>query len=542
MVGEQTGGNVHIFTTDGVNWTEHIITTDVTGDALRNGLAFGRGNTYWSKDFGGILSYISFDLNSSSGSRIALYFTDYSFPTTIQPIAYDAINDLLAAIAIRSGGVSPGPDNVRLYDVANLVPSEPVWLDTEFFATGNLNGFGTGALDFGNGRLYALDSHNGVAVYSLHVTNGIPVGTVPPQTNNYQWYFEGNPLAGETNASLILQNVQVANTTNYWVVITNVSGSVTSTVAKVWLRPTILAQPSPASQVIATNDPFSYAAAADGTPVLQYQWRLNGSPIAGATDATYSVANAQVSDSGNYTVVITNLVGSVTSTVAALFVQPSSTPGTGEGLRGDYYNNTYTVNPFAGPPVLTRTDATIDFDWGSGSPDPLINTDRFCIRWIGQIEPLYSQTYRIYTASDDGVRVWVNSQKLIDNWTLHAPATNSGTITLTANQKYDLLMEYFEFTGGAVARLLWSSPSQPQEIIPAIQLYPAAEALQQPTNLTFTVNNKTNLIFNWGIGTFNVVWATNVNGPYTNVIVGAISPLTNRIGSEPAKFFRLQTQ
>jgi len=236
---------------------------------------------------------------------------------------------------------------------------------------------------------------------------------------------------------------------------------------------------------------------------LQYQWRLNGSPIAGATDATYSVANAQVSDSGAYTVVISNLVGSVTSTVATLFVQPTSTPGTGEGLRGDYYNNTYTVNPFAGVPVLSLTNTTIDFDWGVGSPDPLINTDRFCIRWSGQLEPLYSQTYTIYTASDDGVRVWVNSQKLIDNWTAHAPTTNSGAIALTANQRYNILMEYFELTGGAVARLRWSSPSQPQEIVPAIQLYPAAAPLQQPTNFTFSVNNNTNLVFNWGVGTFN---------------------------------------
>jgi len=274
IVGEQAGGKVHIFTTDGFSWTEHIITTDATGETLRNGLAFGRGNTYWSKDFGGTMRYMSFDLNSASGSTLALYFNDYTFPSTIQPITYDPVNDLLATIAIQSGGASPGYDNVRLYDVANLAPNEPVWLDTEFFATGNANGFGTGALDFGNGKLYALDSHNGVAVYTLNITNGIPVVTVqPPTTTNivgakvilgvnssgyphsYQWFFEGSLLTDATNASLVLQNVQVANTTNYWVVITNVSGSVTSSIAQVWLRPTILSQPSPDSLVIATNDP-----------------------------------------------------------------------------------------------------------------------------------------------------------------------------------------------------------------------------------------------------------------------------------------------
>jgi hypothetical protein len=560
LVGEQAGGKVHLFTTDGVSWFEAIISTDATGETLRNGLVFGRGNTYWSKDFGGILRYMSFDPNTSSGSTLASFFTDYTFPGTIQPIAYDPANDLLAGIAIQSGGASPGYDNVRLYDVANLVPNEPMWLDTEFFATGNANGFGTGALDFGNGRLYALDSHNGVAVFTLNVTNGAPVVTVqPPTTTNnvgakvilgvnssgyphyYQWYFEGNAIANETNASLILPNVQVANTTNYWVVITNSFNSTTSAVAQVWLRPTISSQPSPPTMVVNTNDPFSYSVSADGTPILQYQWQLNGAPIAGATDPNYSVANAQVTDSGDYTVVITNSVGSVTSTVVTLYVQPSSTPGSGEGLRGDYYNNTYTVNPFAGLPALSTTNATIDFDWGTGSPDPLINTDRFCVRWTGQVEPLYSQNYTFATTSDDGVRLWVNGQKLINNWTLHAPTTNTGSITLTANQKYDVLMEYFELTGGAVARLRWASPSQPQEIVPTAQLYPAAAALQQPTNFTYSLSG-TNLIFSWGVGSYNLVWATNVAGPYTNAIAGVVSPYTNPIGKEPAKFFRLQTQ
>src|SRR5262249_9213768 len=144
--------------------------TDATAESLRNGLAFGRGNTIWSKDFGGLLRYISLD----TASTLAVFFNDYTFPTALQPIAYDPVNDLLASIAIQSGGVSPGPDNIRLYDVANLAPNEPIWLDTEFFASGNVNSFGTGAMDFGNGKLYALDSHNGVAVFAVNITNGAP--------------------------------------------------------------------------------------------------------------------------------------------------------------------------------------------------------------------------------------------------------------------------------------------------------------------------------------------------------------------------------
>ena len=557
MFGEQAGGKVHLLTTtDGLNFSENILTTDATSEALRNGLAFGRGNTYWSKDFGGTMRYMSLD----SGATLALYLNDYTFPTSIQPIAYDPVNDLLAGIAIQSGGASPGPDNIRLYDVANLAPYEPLWLDTEFFSSGNINSFGTGALGFGNGRLYALDSHNGIAVFAVNITNGAPAITVQPAslTNNvganaifganssgyphsYQWLYEGTPIDSATNGSLVILNSQVANSTNYQIVISNASGVVTSAVAQLWFRPTISSQPQPPSQVVMTNDPVSYSVGADGTAALIYQWRLNGAAIGGATDASYSIASAQISDIGDYTVVITNSVGSVTSQIATLVVTPSSTPGTGTGLRGDYYTNNFSVHPFSGSPALTRTDTTIDFDWGTGSPDPLISTDKFTVRWTGMVQPLYSQTYTFYTVSDDGIRLWVNGQKLIDNWTSHASTTNSGSITLTANQQYSVVMDYFENTGFAVAKLMWSSPSQVKEAVPMLQLYPAADLLTTPTNVTVSVSG-TNLVFGFGVGTYDLVWSTNVLGPYTNRISGVASPYTNRIGPEATKFFRLWTQ
>jgi PA14 domain/Secretion system C-terminal sorting domain len=66
--------------------------------------------------------------------------------------------------------------------------------------------------------------------------------------------------------------------------------------------------------------------------------------------------------------------------------------------------------------------------------------------------------------------------QLIDNWTGHAPTTNTGaSIALTAGQKYDIRMEYFEWSGGAVAKLMWAYPNQDQPVvIPQIRLYPAA--------------------------------------------------------------------
>ncbi len=70
------------------------------------------------------------------------------------------------------------------------------------------------------------------------------------------------------------------------------------------------------------------------------------------------------------------------------------------------------------------------------------------------------------------MRLWVNGQLLIDHWTRHTLQTDTGSITLTAGQRYDIKMEYFDYSGTATARLMWSSPSQPIEDIPASQLYP----------------------------------------------------------------------
>lgn len=85
--------------------------------------------------------------------------------------------------------------------------------------------------------------------------------------------------------------------------------------------------------------------------------------------------------------------------------------------------------------------------------------------------PLYSQTYTFYTTTDDGVRLWVNDQLLIDKWVDQAAKEWSGTIPLTAGQKYSIKMEYFESFGGAESRLRWSSASQAKEIIPKQQLF-----------------------------------------------------------------------
>jgi glucose/arabinose dehydrogenase len=124
------------------------------------------------------------------------------------------------------------------------------------------------------------------------------------------------------------------------------------------------------------------------------------------------------------------------------------------GFSAEYYDNMDLTSL-----KVTRSDATIDYDWGNGSPDATVAADTFSARWTGVVTAQYSQTYTFYTVSDDGVRLWVNGNQVINNWTNHGPTENTATVALVAGQTYTIKLEYFENGGGAVARLHWSSPS-----------------------------------------------------------------------------------
>ena len=127
----------------------------------------------------------------------------------------------------------------------------------------------------------------------------------------------------------------------------------------------------------------------------------------------------------------------------------------GEGLVGEYFTNPTLIPPAA----LTRLDAAIDFQWGAGSPAPGLGPDLFSIRWLGELQAAATGTFTFTTRSDDGVRLWVNGQLLIDNWTDHPPTEDSGTIDLVADLRYDILLEYYERQGGATIELYWSAPA-----------------------------------------------------------------------------------
>jgi beta-glucosidase len=131
------------------------------------------------------------------------------------------------------------------------------------------------------------------------------------------------------------------------------------------------------------------------------------------------------------------------------------TPDGGHGLKAEFYAN----KNLEGQPVLTRTDESVNFDWGMSSPAPTVPADDFSARWTGKIVPTVSGKYRLGMVADDGARIFLDGKLIAEDWTDHAPTTITGEVTLEAGKAYDLKLEYYENKLGAVAKLVWQPPT-----------------------------------------------------------------------------------
>ncbi len=132
------------------------------------------------------------------------------------------------------------------------------------------------------------------------------------------------------------------------------------------------------------------------------------------------------------------------------YLIPAGSPGE-NGLKGEYYNN----KDLSGSPALVRIDSQVDFNWGEGSPDPAINADEFSVLWRGKLVPPETRTYELAVTTDDGVRLYLGDEVLIHQWHDHATSTYSVFRELQFGQEYDIIMDFYENTLHAEARLQW---------------------------------------------------------------------------------------
>ena len=157
-------------------------------------------------------------------------------------------------------------------------------------------------------------------------------------------------------------------------------------------------------------------------------------------------------------------------TVTGLTKQGAGAPG----LIGEYFAAFDGVAGFiSGTPTSTRIDPKVDFDWDVLGPEaPGIGVDKFGIRWSGAVVAPTSEAYKICTATDDGVRLWLDGDLVIDDWTVHAVReVCTDPLNWTAGSSHDLRMEYFEQIGYAQASLNWATASIYKQVIPASALF-----------------------------------------------------------------------
>jgi hypothetical protein len=133
----------------------------------------------------------------------------------------------------------------------------------------------------------------------------------------------------------------------------------------------------------------------------------------------------------------------------------------GMGITGQYFGDANFKNL-----ISTQVDRTVDFFWGTSVPDPRFKSTGFSARWSGFIAPEYSETYTFSALTDSKVQLWVGKTLVLNG------QTPSGSVALRAGQRYPIRLEYKRNSDKAQVRLMWSSASTPEEVVPHTRLLP----------------------------------------------------------------------
>mmetsp|Transcript_34887 Transcript_34887/g.82189 ORF Transcript_34887/g.82189 Transcript_34887/m.82189 type:complete len:5981 (-) Transcript_34887:63-18005(-) len=144
------------------------------------------------------------------------------------------------------------------------------------------------------------------------------------------------------------------------------------------------------------------------------------------------------------------------------------------GLMGEYFNNMWLL----GDPAIENVDMEIDFSWGTGaiappdsSSDVITGSDYMSVRWSGLFKPELSEVYTFFTDVDNGARMFVDGELVVDNWDVTAASEYSATLNAVSGLMYELKVEYRHTTGDAYSTISYSSPSVAKRPIPSSRLY-----------------------------------------------------------------------
>ena len=210
-----------------------------------------------------------------------------------------------------------------------------------------------------------------------------------------------------------------------------------------------------------TQVALRWTAATDDVGVARYQVLRDGAVLT-TTSGRTATDSSVTAGPHEYRVVAFDAAGNPSPAATDSVDVPAAAP---RGLTGTYFDTaTLTTQK------TVRTDPTVNFGWGTGRPAANVGPDTFSVRWTGRVLPLADGTWTFYASSDDAIRVWLNGQLVVDDWTAHSLREARGTIALTADRSYTIQIEYVERTKSATARLSWSGPGTTKQIVPTTQL------------------------------------------------------------------------
>jgi hypothetical protein len=208
------------------------------------------------------------------------------------------------------------------------------------------------------------------------------------------------------------------------------------------------------------------------------------------------------------------------------------------GLYAEYFNNRWLY----GEATMSRTDPIVDFSWTADDIITPTGKDYISARWTGFVQPTFGEDFTFYVVANDGARLFVGGELLFDAFDNEvadgdAPAVYKGTVPMVKDLLTDIKLEWRENTGAAFVRLMWSSASQPQTVIPSNRLFssstpivdspfqvaPTAIISTPPTDVSIEIEDWDKIKVQWyapendggeGISSFLVEWWNAEEGVY----------------------------
>jgi glucose/arabinose dehydrogenase len=235
----------------------------------------------------------------------------------------------------------------------------------------------------------------------------------------------------------------------------------------------------PGLKILIDGSPYSTPLTLDG--VVNFQREISVPSFQEMNGIYYQFVSWDHTDSANFT-----LITPETDTVY------NSNFKVAESYSGEYFNNT----DLQGVPELIRIDSDINFIWGSGSPDPAIQTDNFSVRWT-RSDHFAGGTYKFTTATDDGVRLFIDGELLIDEW--HGNTSSFSAKKYLGAGNHQIVMEYMELSGLASASLKYELTNDPP---PPIEEYFTEEYFSGRilSGIPIYTRESVNINYDWGGG------------------------------------------